>query len=163
MSLTLIREQVIMKISSGLWGWNMYSRFRFTCTVFDFNFWNSVTWSYSSWWQLGCYFPTNGRKYLLYLRSDSFRRSPYIIRKCVIIDTLRKQVEFKVLNQLCTMEEGFPHNFLTIIDLKIILQKFHSASVCEGIKDEIYHELQFLQIESGVFSAGLWRCKEWVF
>lgn len=83
-----------------------------------------------------------------------------IIRKCFIIDTLRKKVEFKVFNQLYTIEEGFSHHFLTIIDLQIILQKFHSASVCEGIKDEIYHELQFLQIKSGVFSAGLWRCKE---
>lgn len=82
------------------------------------------------------------------------------VRKCVVIDILRKQLEFRVFNKVCTMEDGFPHHFLTIQDLQLILHKFNSASVCEGIKDEIYHPLQFSQIRSGVFNDGVWNSTE---
>lgn len=83
------------------------------------------------------------------------KRAP-IIRKCLVIDTQSKELKFKVFNKLCTMEKGFPHNFSSIMDLEVILKRFHSASVCEGIKDEIYHPLQVLEIKSGVFTDGVW-------
>lgn len=79
-----------------------------------------------------------------------------VVLKSVVVDHVSKTVETFMLGTECFAE---PYPFESNDDLNVILEAFDAKQMCDGVRDEKFHNIT-TPIETGYFIKEVWRSKK---
>ncbi|KAI9552464.1 hypothetical protein GHT06_022830 [Daphnia sinensis] len=92
--------------------------------------------------------------YILYELEVETNGEQAAIRKSITINFQSRKLEFKVRNSRCDYEAD---QFQNVRHLQQIIDNFHETELCPGIKDEKFHAIRHIPMNSGMFTFGVWR------